>query len=115
MGIDLSSQGVLTVDLIPEPEMGAELENIANIVREEGNCDVVIDFSSVDIITSSNIAKLLKLNKNLSVSERRLVLCSLANATKQIFALAGLDQVFDFADDKSAALSMVKNTQHVKS
>jgi anti-anti-sigma factor len=115
MGIDHSSQSILNVDLIPEPDMGNELESVARIVRDGEDCDVVVDFSSVDIITSSNIAKLLKLNKALNNIGRRLVFCGLPNATKQIFTLAGLDQVFDFADDKSAALSMVKNAQHVKS
>ncbi|MHC4545296.1 MAG: STAS domain-containing protein [Planctomycetota bacterium] len=115
MGIDHSSQGILTVDLLPEPDMGTELENVANIAREGADCDVVVDFSSVDIITSSSISKLLKLNKLLDGFGHRLVLCGLVNATKQIFKLAGLDLVFDFTDDKSAALTAVKHAQQVKS
>ncbi len=115
MGIDHSSQGILTVDLLPEPDMGTELENVANIARDEADCDVVVDFSSVDIITSSSISKLLKLNKLLNGYGHKLVLCGLVIATKQIFKLAGLDQVFDFADDKSAALTAVKHAQKVKS
>ena len=115
MGIDHSSQGILTVDLLPEPEMATELENAAKVVREEADCDVVIDFSSVDIITSSSISKLLKLNKLLEGYGHKLVLCGLVIATKQIFKLAGLDQVFDFADDKSAALTAVQQAQQVKS
>jgi anti-anti-sigma factor len=115
MGIEHSSQGILTVDLLPEPDMGTELENVAKIARNEADCDVVIDFSSVDIITSSSISKLLKLNKLLDGFGRRLVLCGLVNATKQIFKLSGLDQVFDFTEDKSAAVTSVKHAQHVKS
>jgi anti-anti-sigma factor len=115
MGIDHSSQGILTVDLLPEPDMGTELENVAKVVREGADCNVVVDFSSVDIITSSSISKLLKLNKLLDGYGRRLVLCGLVNATKQIFKLASLDQVFDFTDDKSAALTAVKHAQQVKS
>ena len=115
MGIDHSSQGILTVDLLPEPDMGTELENVANIVRDGGDCDVVVDFSSVDIITSSSISKLLKLKKLLDGFGHQLILCGLINATKQIFKLAGLDQVFDFADDKPAALTAVKQAQQVKS
>lgn len=114
MGIDHSSQGILTVDLLPEPDMGNELEKVAKIAREEANCDVVVDFSSVDIITSSNIAKLLKLKKLLDGFGHRLVLCGLISATKQIFKLAGLDHVLEFADDKSSALSTVKHAPHVK-
>ncbi|MDH4241850.1 MAG: STAS domain-containing protein [Phycisphaerae bacterium] len=115
MGIDHSSQGILTVDLLPEPDMGTELENVAKVLHEGADCDVVVDFSSVDIITSSSISKLLKLNKLLDGYGRRLVLCGLVNATKQIFNLAGLDQIFDFTDDKSAAITAVKQAQQVKS
>jgi len=115
MGIDHSSQGILTVDLPPEPEMAAELENVANIARDGADCDVVVDFSSIDIITSSSIAKLLKLHKFLHESGHRLILCSIATVTKQIFMLAGLDQVFDFTDEKSEALKTLKNAQQVKS
>lgn len=115
MGIDHSSQGILIVDLLPEPDTCTELENAAKVVREESDCDVVVDFSSVNIITSSSISKLLKLNKVLDGYGRRLVLCGLVNATKQIFKLAGLDQVFDFTDGKSAALTAVKNAEQVKS
>ncbi len=114
MGIDHSSQGILTVDLLPEPDMGNELEKVNKIAREEANCDVIVDFSSVDIITSSNIAKILKLKKLLDGFGHRLVLCGLISATKQIFKLAGLDQVLEFADDKSSALTTVKHAQHVK-
>ena len=115
MGIDHSSQGILTVDLLPEPDMATELENVANIARNEADCDVVVDFSNVDIMTSSSISKLLKLKKLLDGYGHQLVLCGLINATKQILKLAGLDQIFDFADDKSAALTAVKNPQQVKS
>ena len=115
MGIDHSLKGILTVDLLPEPDMCTELENVAEVVRDGGDCDVVVDFSSVDIITSLSISKLLKLNRLLDGFGHRLVLCGLINATKQIFKLAGLDQVFDFTDDKSAALTAVKHAQQVKS
>ncbi len=114
MGIDHSSQGILTVDLLPEPDMGNELEKVHKIASEEADCDVVVDFSSVDIITSTNIAKLLKLKKLLDGFGHRLVLSGLISATKQIFKLAGLDQVLEFADDKSAALSTVKHARNVK-
>jgi anti-anti-sigma factor len=114
MGIDHSSQGILTVDLLPEPDMANELEKAAKIAREEADCDMIVDFSNVDIITSSNIAKILKLKKLLDGFGHRLVLCGLISATKQIFKLAGLDQVLEFADDKSAALTTIQHARHIK-
>ena len=114
MGIDHSSQGILTIDLVPEPETGTELENVSNLVRRGGDCDVVVDFSSVDIVTSSSLSKLLKLRKLLGDCGHRLVLCNTATATKGIFSVTGLDGVFDFADDKSTALASIKHAQQTE-
>jgi anti-anti-sigma regulatory factor len=113
MGIDHPSQGILTVDLPPEPEMRSELEIVAEVVRDGTNCDVVVDFSSADIVTSSSISKLLKLNKLLGDCGHRLVLCNVATATKGIFKVAGLDVVFEFVADQPTALASIKNTQPV--
>jgi anti-anti-sigma regulatory factor len=113
MGIDHSSHGILTVDLPPEPEMGPELEIVTEVVRDGADCDVIVDFSSADIVTSSSISKLLKLRKLLGDCEHRLVLCNVATATEGIFKVAGLDVVFEFAANQSAALASIKNTQPV--
>ncbi|MHC4083943.1 MAG: STAS domain-containing protein [Planctomycetota bacterium] len=113
MGIDHPSQGILTVDLPPEPEMGPELEIVAEVVRDGVDCDLVVDFSRADIVTSSSISKLLKLNKLLSDRGHRLVLCNAATATKGIFKVAGLDGVFEFTADESAAFASINNTQPV--
>ncbi len=75
------------------------------MVRDRGDCDVVIDFSGVDIITSSSLSKLLNLRKMLSDSGHKLVLCGVAPATKGIFMITGLDGNFEFADDKSEVLA----------
>jgi len=115
MGIDHSSQGILTIDLIAEPEMGSELESAINLVRQGGDCDVVVDFSSADIVTSSSLSKLLKLRKLAGDRGHRLVLCNAATATKGIFSITGLDGVFEFADDKSAALASIKHAQQIES
>ena len=113
MGIDHSLKGILTVDLLPEPDMCTELENVAEVVRDGAGCDVVVDFSSVNIVTSSSISKLLKLNKLLGDCGHRLILCNAATATKGIFKVAGLDVVFEFTADQPAALASIKNTQPV--
>lgn len=105
MGIQNWSEDILLVDLPQEPEMGDELKTVTEMVRDRGDCEVVIDFSNVDIITSSSISKLLKLRKLLSDCGHRLVFCSVAAATKGIFTVTGLDGIFEFADDKFVALA----------
>ncbi len=105
MGIQNWSDDIILVDLPQEPDMGDELKTVTEMVRDRGNCDVVIDFSSVDIVTSSSLSKLLKLRKLLADCEHRLVFCSVAAATRGIFTVTGLDGIFELADDKFVALA----------
>ncbi len=105
MGIQDWSENSILVDLPGEPEMGNELITVTEMVRDRGDCDVVIDFSGVDIVTSSSLSKLLNLRKMLSDSGHKLVLCSIASATKGIFMITGLDGNFEFANDKSEVLA----------
>ncbi|TFG49448.1 MAG: hypothetical protein E4H40_02985, partial [Candidatus Brocadiia bacterium] len=66
MGIQNWSEDIILVDLPQEPNMGDELKTVIEMVRDRGDCEVVADFSEVDIITSSSISKLLKLRKLLA-------------------------------------------------
>ena len=105
MGIQNWLDDIILVDLPQEPQMGDELKNVTEIVRDRGDCDVVIDFSSVDIVTSSSLSKFLKLRKLLVDCGHRLVFCNVAAATKGIFTVTGLDGVFEIVDDKFVALA----------
>ncbi len=108
MGIQDWSENVILVDLPQEPEMGDELKTVTEMVRDRGNCEVVVDFSSVDIITSSSLSKLLKLRKLLGDCGHRLIFCNVAAATKGIFTVTGLDGIFEIADDKFIALASLQ-------
>ncbi len=105
MAIQDWSENIFLVDLPQEPDMGEELQGAIDAAREKGNCDMVIDFSAVDIIASSSISKLLRLRKLLTDCGRQLVFCNVAAATKGIFTVTGLDEVFEFAPDKFTALT----------
>ncbi len=108
MGIQNWSDDVILVDLPREPQMGDELKSVTEMVRDRGDCDVVIDFSEVDIITSSSLSKLLKLRKLLTDCGRKLVFSNAAPATRGIFTITGLDDVFEFVDDKFVALASLQ-------
>lgn len=108
MGIQNWSEDIILVDLPPEPQIAEELEAVTDIVRNRGDCDVVIDFSSTDIITSSTLSRFLKLRKMLTDCGHQLVFCNVAPATKGVFTITGLDVVFDFVDDKFIALASLQ-------
>jgi anti-anti-sigma factor len=105
MGIQNWSEEIILVDLPQEPDMGEELKNVTEITRDRGDCDVVVDFSNVDIVTSSSLSKLLKLRKMLTDCGHRLVFCNVAAATRGIFTVTGLDGIFEMAEDKFVALA----------
>jgi len=108
MGIQNWEEDIILVDLSREPEMGDELKNVTEMVRDRGDCDVVIDFSDVDIITSSSLSKLLKLRKLLADCGHQLVFSNVAAATKGIFTVTGLEGVFEVVDDKFVALASLQ-------
>ena len=108
MGIQNWSEDIILVDLPQEPEIGDELNSVTEMVRDRGDCEVVIDFSQVDIVTSSSLSKLLKLRKLMTDCGHRLVFCSVAPATKGIFTVTGLDGIFEIADDKFVALASLQ-------
>ena len=109
MGIKNLSKDVLIAKLSSNsPKIALELKAVNESISKQGNRDVVIDFSGVEIINSSNISNLLILYDLLQNAGRRLIFCNVATVTKCIFVVAGLNEVFEFVDDQSAALEAVQ-------
>jgi anti-anti-sigma factor len=108
MGIQNWSEEVILVNLATEPDMGDELQTVIDLVVEDKTQNVVVDFIDTDIITSSSIAKLLKLRKVLHDNGRTLVFSSVKPKTRSIFNVTGLESVFDFIDDQFIALASLQ-------
>ncbi|MCI0498732.1 MAG: STAS domain-containing protein [Planctomycetales bacterium] len=108
MGIQNWSDSVVLVNLSNEPDMGEELQTVIEMVATDAGLDVVIDFSEVAIVTSSSIAKLLKLRKVLYDNGRTVFLSSVRPKTKSIFNITGLDSVFNFVEDQFIALASLQ-------
>jgi len=108
MGIKNLSKDVLLVELPSKsPRIAIELKAVNETVSKNGSCDVIIDFNRVEIINSANISNLLILHNMLQNSGHRLIFCNVATVTKCIFVVAGLNEVFEFVDNKSKALATV--------
>jgi anti-anti-sigma factor len=105
MGIQNWSENIILIDLPAEPQLGDELKAVADIIKDRGDCDVVMDFSAIDIISSSSLSKLLKMRKQLMDCGHQLIFCNVAPATKGIFAVTGLEGIFKVVDDKFVALA----------
>jgi anti-anti-sigma factor len=105
MGIQEWSENVLLVNVTPEPDMCDELKTVTDMVRQRTSCSVVLDFSDVDIVTSSSLAQLLRLQKQIDDNDQQFIVCGMSKRTMSIFSVTGLDKVFEFADDKFTALA----------
>ncbi|MBN2180280.1 MAG: anti-sigma factor antagonist [Sedimentisphaerales bacterium] len=111
MGIQNLMENTVYLELPADGiRMSDELKALNDTVSDRDDCDVIIDFSRVEIINSSNISNLLILRGLLQNRGRKLILCGVSTITKCIFVVAGLAEVFVFIDDKSAALEAVKNS-----
>lgn len=108
MGIQNWSENVVLVNLAKEPDMGEELQTVIDMVAEDAELDVVVDFADIDIVTSSSIAKLLKLRKGLTDHGKKLIFSSVTPKTRSIFNVTGLDAVFEFVDDQFIALASLQ-------
>ena len=108
MGIQNWSEDVILVNLATEPDMGDELQTDIDLVTDDQKQNVVVDFMDTDIITSSSIAKMLKLRKILHDNGRTLVFSSVKPKTRSIFHVTGLESVFEFMDDQFIALASLQ-------
>ena len=113
MNVENQSRNIIVVDLPPHPEAVGELKNCVETLKDRIDCDVIIDFSHVDTLTTMEITSLLTLRNLLTQAGRHLMLCNICSAVKGIFAVTCLDKVFEFADSKSAALANVQVPQNV--
>jgi anti-anti-sigma factor len=105
MGIQNWSDSIILVNLAEEPYLGEELQTTLTMITEKTEHDVVIDFAGVSMITSSSLAKLLKLRKAIQENGHKLILCGVKPQTKGVLRLTGLDKVFNLVEDQFMALA----------
>jgi anti-anti-sigma factor len=109
MGIQYWSHDIILVNLPWRLQEHDELQRVVEMVRQRGR-NVVVDFSSVGVAGGATLTRLLELRQLLQDHGRTLVLCGVAPATRGVFTITRLDEVFDFVKDKFAALAHLRVT-----
>lgn len=105
MAVEQWSQDVWLVHLADDPQF---TDDLASLPPGKPGLRVVLDFSEVHVITSSNIAGLLKLRQTLLKTDGGLLLCGVGATVRHAFAVTGMEQIFHFVNDVSTALAMVQ-------
>lgn len=107
MPIEKWSDKLNVLHLADDPQFSEDLQALdAQLAAKP--IDVVLNFSAVHFINSSNIARLLKLRKQMIGHERRLVLCGVSTQVWGTFLVTGLDKVFAFSDSVPTALATIQ-------
>ncbi len=109
MSIQNWSDEIIVVELSDDPTYTDDLNALFDALSTKPNTDVVLNFSGVTFVNSSNIAKLLKLRKLVEGTNRRkLKLCGINTHVWGAFLVTGLDKLFDFADDVASGLASLQ-------
>ncbi len=107
MALQNWSDEIVIAELAEEPSFTEDLTALMAQLEDQPR-HVVLNFSAVDFLNSSNIARLLKLRKMLLTAERRLVLCGINTQVWGVFLVTGLDKVFEVTDDTATALATLQ-------
>jgi anti-anti-sigma factor len=105
MAIQSGPQDVVVVSVRSECHKSDELNAAVETTRNSRDHHVVIDFSDVDVVGSPILARLLELRELMQDGEHSMILCGVNPRVKGVFAVARLDDAFEFAEDKTAALA----------
>lgn len=111
MPVERWSERVSVVHLADDPQFGEDMHAIQPPAGPI--IDVVLDFSAVSVINSSNLSAMLRLRKLMIENNRRLLLCCISTHVWGTFLVTGLDNIFQFSDSVSSALARLQMDQRI--
>ncbi|MHC4534018.1 MAG: STAS domain-containing protein [Planctomycetota bacterium] len=109
MEIEHLPENVLLVCL-QEPQLRNELITVNEILSNECTCDVIIDFSSVELLTSEGISSLIILERLLNSLGHKIILCAVSSNNLQVLERTGIQPLFEFASDEFTALQSIRSS-----
>lgn len=107
MAIQQWSDQITVGELVDDPQFTEDITALAESL-EVAPRDVVLHFSAVGFINSSDIALLLRLRKLVTSAKRRLILCGVNPQVWGVFQVTGLDKILEFTNDIATALATVQ-------
>jgi anti-anti-sigma factor len=106
MPIEQWSDKIWLVQLDEEPGLSEDLLHVKDKASAAATMpDIVLDFSGVDHVNSSNLSQLLRIRKETIDRNSKLKITGLSDTLWAIFLTTGLDKIFDFAANVPTALA----------
>ena len=75
------------------------------LVEEDGRKKIILDFSTVEYLSSAALGKLITMNKKVAAASGKLKLCNIRKDILEVFTITKLNKVFDIQDNLEKALS----------
>jgi anti-sigma B factor antagonist len=83
-------------------ELGQEL---FQLIEEENRKSILLNFSSVEFLSSAALGKLITLDKKVKARGGKLKLSNIRPEIYEVFAITKLNKLFDIKDDEADALA----------
>jgi anti-sigma B factor antagonist len=94
-----------TASIIDMPIIESVAGELYALVDQQAHKRIVLDFAAVRFLSSQMVGVLLSLQKKAKQIGGRVVLSAMRPGLKQVFQIAKLDKVLEFADDEREALT----------
>ncbi len=109
MSVEQWSDTIILAELADDPQFSDDLTAVIDQCTNDPRQDVLLNMANTTYLNSSNIAKLLKLRKLVTISnQRRLRLAGVNTRVWGVFLVTGLDRIFEFADDVPSGLAALQ-------
>jgi anti-anti-sigma regulatory factor len=105
MSIYRWSEDVIVADLPEDLGEHHELKAIIGTLRQGHPCDIVLDFSRVQVVGGVWLTQLRTIQRLVHESGHKLTLCNVPPAIRGVFTIAHVDELFEVAEDKFTVLA----------
>ncbi|PKL47302.1 MAG: anti-sigma factor antagonist [Planctomycetes bacterium HGW-Planctomycetes-1] len=92
--------------ILEDEDIKALEESIIPLI--EGHVNLVIDFSSVQFLSSAVLGLLIRISKKINEHKGKLKLCGISSRIYEIFKITRLDEIFDIHEDAKKAMLSLK-------
>jgi len=99
----VNSQLMFTGEMVKEVA-----DELTRVITERGHKKIVLDFRNVQYLSSSMLARLVKLQQDIAQVKGQLKICGLGPVLKDSFRIAHFEQIFDIHDDVQSALNAIQ-------
>ncbi|HIQ19671.1 MAG TPA: anti-sigma factor antagonist [Planctomycetes bacterium] len=109
--IEINEVGDVTVVHFKDPKIIEDMgiqelgQELFRLIEQENRLKLVLNFASVDFLSSAALGKLITLEKKAKALGGTLKLCNIRPEIYEVFLITRLNRLFDIKEDEAEALA----------